>query len=282
VIDRRQLVGGIAAGVLVPAAHAAPPAIGAWALLDPATGRVTGAQADVRVPMCSTFKWLLAACVLWHVDRGHERLDRPIAFGAADLLDHSPVVRPALAAGRALTVGDLCRATVTVSDNAAANLLLPRIGGPAGLTRWLRGQGDRITRLDRIEPALNHVPPGDPRDTTTAAAMLRLLDRLLYGPALAAASRAHLMAWLLACDTGATRLKAGLPAGWRIAHKTGTATTSRPSATDRNVAADVGVLLPPKGAPLLIAAWRVGEGDPAAADRWFADLARMAARRRDG
>jgi len=283
VIDRRQLVGGIAAGLVLPAARAVPPVIGAWALLDRAIGRVTGAQADVRVPMCSTFKWLLAACVLWHVDRGRERLDRRVAFAAVDLLDHAPVVAAALAAGRPLTVGELCRAAVAVSDNAAANLLLPRIGGPAGLTRWLRGQGDRITRLDRIEPALNRVPPGDPRDTTTAAAMLRLLDRLLYGPLLAAASRAQLMAWLLACETGETRLKAGLPAGWRIAHKTGTYTTRRPDATDRNVAGDVGVLLPPAGAPpLLIAAWRAGDGDPAAADRWFADLARDAAMRRGG
>lgn len=282
-MDRRMVLGGIGASVVgAGAIAAAPPVIAAWATLDKATGRMMGAQADVRVPMCSTFKWLLAACVLWHVDRGHERLDRPVAFGAGDLLDHTPAVRAAPAGGRGLTVGDLCRAAVALSDNSAANLLLPRIGGPAGLTAWLRGQGDRITRLDRIEPALNRVPPGDPRDTTTAAAMLRLLDRLLYGPVLTAASRAQLLAWLIACETGATRLKAGLPAGWRIGHKTGTWTTDRSTATDRNVAGDVGVLLPPDGAPLLIAAWRVGDADAVAADRWFAGLARAAARARSG
>ncbi len=282
-MDRRMVLAGIGASVVgTGAAAAVPPAIAAWATLDKATGRMTGAQADVRVPMCSTFKWLLAACLLWHVDRGHEGLDRTVAFGPGDLLDYAPVVRAAVADGRRLTVGELCRAAVAQSDNAAANLLLPRIGGPAGLTAWLRGQGDRITRLDRIEPALNRVPPGDPRDTTTATAMLRLLDRLLYGPVLTAASRAHLMGWLIACDTGATRLKAGLPAGWRIGHKTGTYTTDRPTATDRNVMGDVGVLLPPAGAPVLIAAWRVGDRDVTASDRWFAGLARAAAARRSG
>lgn len=282
-MDRRTLIGGIAAGVMLPAARPAPSPIAAWATLDRATGRIAGAQAEVRVPMCSTFKWLLAACILWRIDRGQERLDRAVAFGPGDLLDYAPTVRAAQAAGRSdLSVTDLCRAAVTLSDNSAANLLLPRIGGPAGLTAWLRGIGDRVTRLDRNEPALNRVAPGDPRDTTTPAAMLRLLDRLLYGPVLAASSRTQLLAWLLACETGVTRLKAGLPAGWRIAHKTGTYTTDYPTAIDRNAAGDVGVLLPPTGAPVLIAAYRIGDDDQNRSDRWFANLARAAVRRRGG
>lgn len=285
-LSRRVVIGGMAAGAAWPGlARAEPEPLGAgatiaWASLDKASGRRAGVNVDARMPMCSTFKWLLAAHVLWRVDRGRERLDRPIAFGRADLLEYAPTVRAAL--GRreraTLTVGALCEGTVTLSDNAAANLLLPSVGGPAALTRWLRAQGDGVTRLDRTEPALNQVPPGDPRDTTSAAAMLGDLDRLLFGPVLRPASQRQLMDWLLGCKTGDTRLRAGLPAGWRIGHKTGTYTTDTPTRIDRNAAGDVGVLLPPGRAPILVAAYTAGSvRPPAEVDRWFADVARRVA-----
>lgn len=283
-IARRTALGG----AMAAAAAAAWPALGrempggtyAWATLDRGSGQLGGANADVRMPMCSTFKWLLAACVLARVDRGVERLDRRVGFGPADLIDASPTVKAALGgAPRAtLTVAALCEAAVTLSDNAAANLLLPSIGGPAGLTDWLRRIGDRVTRLDRTEPTLNYVPVDDPRDTTTTAAMLRELDRLLYGPVLSAGSRRQLWDWLLGCRTGDTRLRAGLPPGWRIAHKTGTS-ISDPGPGVRNAAGDVGVLLPPRGAPILVTAYAVGfTVSPAEVDRWFADIAGQSVR----
>jgi beta-lactamase class A len=71
-----------------------------------------------------------------------------------------------------MMLDELCAAASTVSDNTAANLLLASIGGPAGLTTYARSLGDMVTRLDRIEPDLNEAVSGDPRDTTTPAAML--------------------------------------------------------------------------------------------------------------
>jgi beta-lactamase class A len=44
---------------------------------------------------------------------------------------------------------------MTVSDNTAGNLLLANLGGPAGLTAYVRSIGDEITRLDRLKPELN-------------------------------------------------------------------------------------------------------------------------------
>jgi beta-lactamase class A len=80
-----------------------------------------------------------------------------------------------------LPVERLCAAAIQVSDNAAANLLLARIGGPAGLTRFFRSAGDTVSRLDRTEPALNSNIPGDPRDTSSPAAMLGLLHTSAVG-----------------------------------------------------------------------------------------------------
>ncbi len=231
--------------------------------------------------MCSSFKWLLAACVLAGADAGRLRLDRRLPFRPGDLPPHSPVTAGALSAAggtRAeLPIEALCAATVTVSDNAAANLLLGEIGGPPALTAWLRATGDGVTRLDRTETELNRVPRGDPRDTTTAAAMLGNLQRLLFGTVLRAASRDRLYAWMLACETGASRLPAGLPPGWKIAHKTGTWTVEPGhEPADRAAAGDVGAVIPPRGPPILIAAYTAGSERPQEdIERWFAGVARI-------
>lgn len=211
--------------------------------LDTGSGRSLANRADERVLMLSTFKALLAAAVLARVDAGQERLDRRIPFGEADLLSYAPVARAHLREG-ALSVEALCAATVELSDNTAANLLLPTLGGPAGLTRFLRGIGDAVTRLDRNEPGLN-TPSGE-MDTTTPAAMAQSLRAVLAGEALSAASRARLEGWMVASPTGRARLRAGFPDGWRVGDKTGTAGSQ---------AHDVAIARPPGRAPLIVAAY---------------------------
>ena len=121
-----------------------------------------------------------------------------------------------------MTIDALTQASVTVSDNTAANLLLPKIGGPAGLTHFIRSLGDPVTRLDRDEPTLNSNDPGDPRDTTSPRAMVGLMRRTLCGDALSPAGRDRLLGWLRACETGKDRLRAGLPRDWTVGDKTGT------------------------------------------------------------
>ncbi|MBC8057155.1 MAG: serine hydrolase [Rhizobiales bacterium] len=68
------------------------------------------------------------------------------------------------------------------SDNLAANVLLRQLGGPESFTRWLRGLGDRVTRLDRFEPELNRVPPGEERGTSTPTAFAATAAQLCTGP----------------------------------------------------------------------------------------------------
>jgi beta-lactamase class A len=136
-------------------------------ILNTADGRRVGHRADERFPMCSTFKLVAAALVLQRVDRGQDTLDRPIAIERSAIVPHSPLTEPNV--GGTMTMGALCEATITQSDNAAANLMLASFGGPAGLTTYVRSLGDPLTRLDRNEPGLNEAVAGDPRDTTTPA-----------------------------------------------------------------------------------------------------------------
>ena len=241
------------------------------AILDAGSGRVTAHRGDERFALCSTFKALAAARVLARVDAGEERLDRHLAYGREALVPYSPVTGPAVEAG-GMTMAAICEAAVVLSDNTAGNLMLDSFGGPAGLTAWLRGLGDGATRLDRREPELNVVPAGELRDTTTPLAMAGTLRRLVLGEALSAASRERLVAWLVGCRTGDARIRAGLPAGWRVGDKTGTGPAPL---TPTN---DVAVAGPPGRAPLIIAAYLEGaRGSDAERSAVLAEVGRIAA-----
>jgi beta-lactamase class A len=237
------------------------------AAVDTGTGQRVAYRDHERFPMCSTFKVLLAAQVLSRVDAGQEHLDRVIPYGAADLLDYAPVTRAHVAEGR-MTVDGLTAAAVEQSDNTAANLLLATVGGPAGFTQYLRSIGDQLTRLDRIEPALNSAEPGDDRDTTTPAAMLKDMQVVVLDAALTRRSQDRLVNWLVGGTTGDTKLRAGLPSGWRVGDKTGTGAHGSNN--------DVALAWPPSGVPVMIAAYSVGSAaTEAARDAALAEVARV-------
>ena len=142
-----------------------------------------------------------------------------------------------------MTLGELCEAAMTQSDNTTANLILKALGGPPAVTRFARSLGDPVTQLDRWETDLNEATPGDPRDTTTPDAMAANLHALAVDGGLSQRSRGRLNAWLVANKTGDARLRAGLPKDWRIGDKTGSG--------DHGTAKDVAVMWPPRRGPLV-------------------------------
>jgi beta-lactamase class A len=221
-------------------------------IVDTANGAAFGHRANERFLMCSTFKLLAAALVLHRVDLGRESLGRRIAFGPADLVVHSPVTGRH-AGGEGMTLAELCAATLTTSDNTAANLILASYGGPRALTAFARSLGDTVTRLDRIEPALN-TWRNAVSDTTSPRAMLHGMRQVMLGEALKPASRTLLQQWLRANTTGDRRLKAGLPAGWAIGDKTGTSANGSHN--------DIAVVWPPNRAPLLVTAYLARSSAP--------------------
>jgi beta-lactamase class A len=243
--------------------------VGVFAL-DTGTGRQLAHRADERFAMCSTFKWVLAAATLVRADRAELSLDERVTYGPPDLDEYAPFAREHVAEGSA-RVEDLARAAVVVSDNTAANLLLAKIGGPAGLTRFVRSLGDPVTRLDRTEPTLNNNEPDDPRDTTSPRAMAELMRRLLCGDTLSVRSRERLLSWLRDCETGKDRLRAGFPPNWIVGDKTGTG--------ERGAMNDVAIAVPPGRAPILVAAYMSeGRAESAALRSAHADVAQLVAR----
>src|SRR5438876_42341 len=141
------------------------------AALDTGSGKRLDYRAEQRFPMCSTFKFLAAAAVLKRIDEKQDQLDRFVSYDAKDILEYAPVTKAHVKEG-GMTLGALCAAAIEQSDNTAGNLLLDTLGGPAGVTNFVRSLGDQVTRLDRKEPDLNSAIPGDDRDTTTPGSML--------------------------------------------------------------------------------------------------------------
>lgn len=279
VLDRRTLLVGTPLLAIRPALAAAPAPladyerssggrVGVYAE-NLSTGTKLAWRASERFVMCSTFKASLAALVLKRVDEGKDALDRMIRYGVADLQEYAPVARENLAKG-ALSVVDMCKAAVELSDNTCANLLLARVGGPTALTAFWRSAGDSVSRLDHDEPLLNRTPPGQPEDTTTPAAMAGDLRSIVLGDVLSLPSRERLTGWMLNCQTGDNRLRAGLPKSWRIGNKTGN--------NGKDAAGDIGVIWPPSGGPLLVCVYTRG-GTPTGVQLQtvFSDIGRMVA-----
>lgn len=212
-------------------------------------------NADQAFPMASTFKVAVAGAVLARVDKGELRLDQMLDV-APDMHVESEVIADRfIHPGVALSVHNLIELMLTQSDNTATDVMVKAAGGPGAVTAWVRAQGVRDLRVDGDTAGILRrffsLPPGpfpqaleaamkadpklaergdkpdpvfdaDPRDTATPLAMSRLLDRIFSGKALSAASTKVLVETMGRCRTGAGRISGRLPAGTKVAHKTGT------------------------------------------------------------
>ena len=264
-LSRREVLGAIASLCATPAfAHARERDVaGALraletraggrlgvGILHTGSGRIVGHRLDESFAMCSTFKLPLAGVILHEADAGRLDLEEVLPYTEKDLISHAPVTTAHLREG-GMTIAALAEAAQVTSDNLAANLLLKRLGGPAGFTATLRALGDETTRLDRYEVELNIVRSGDVRDTTTPRAMAQTVARFVTGDVLKPASRNRLIEWTATTQTGLRRIRAGLPAGWRAGDKTGTAMAE--GMTDKYN--DVAVCWPPDASAIVVAAY---------------------------
>lgn len=214
-------------------------------VVDEETGRYWEQNSEHRFPMASTFKTLACGALLARVDQGDERLDRRVIVQASDLMSYSPVMQNRVGPP-GVTLREACEATLFTSDNTAANIVLMAIGGPQSLTSFLRSVGDDHTRLDRYETELNEAGIGDDRDTTTPAAMVGTMKRLIVDDdVLSPASQDQLKQWLMGNRVGDALLRAGIPPTWTIADRTGAGGNGT-----RGIAA---VMWPPQRKPVIAA-----------------------------
>ncbi|SEC72063.1 beta-lactamase class A [Amycolatopsis tolypomycina] len=237
--------------------------LGVYAL-DTGSGREIAHRADERFGYASAHKALSAAAVLQRTSL--DGLAKHLTYTRADLRANSPVTEKRVATG--ISLRDAIDAALRYSDNTAANLLFRELGGPPGLAAALRGIGDTTTHVDRIEPELNDLAPGDVRDTSTPRAMAGTLRTFALGDALPPEKRTVYTDMMRANQTGATVIRAGTPAGWAVADKTGTGEYAM-----RN---DIAVVWPPGRAPIVLAVMSSRQAEDAEHDdRLIAQAAKL-------
>ncbi|OCH03545.1 class A beta-lactamase [Aliivibrio fischeri] len=188
-------------------------------VLNTETNKTWEYKGDQRFPMMSTFKTLACAKMLYDSSVGGIDKYKTTSITKEQIIPWSPVTEPLV--DHMITTKKACEATMLMSDNTAANIVLSEIGGPSSLTQFLRAIGDDKTRLDRIEPELNEAKNGDKRDTTTPVAMSQTLNALLFGNTLNPQDEQTLKSWMMNNKVSDPLLRSILPNNWSIADRSG-------------------------------------------------------------
>jgi beta-lactamase class A len=238
-----------------------------------------------RLPQQSVSKLWVAITLLDLRDKGRARLDDPILVRPEDLtLFHQPIAFLVRGEGFRTTVGELLERALTQSDNTANDRLLTYVGGPEAVRATIAekrlgdirfGPGERLlqSRTAGLEwqPAFSlgnafaaaraRLSPdartaaldayvADPPDGAAPLAIADALARLARGELLSETSTRILLETMGASRTGHARLRAALPPGWTLAHKTGTGQDLGRRNAGFN---DVGLLTAPDGRRFAVA-----------------------------
>ncbi|PAF37424.1 class A beta-lactamase [Terribacillus saccharophilus] len=233
--------------------------------IDTGTGRTVAYRENERFGFASTHKALSVGVLLQQ--KSMEDLNKRIMFTGDDLVNYNPITEKHVDSG--MTLKELSEASISYSDNTAANLIFEEIGGPDGFEDGLRKIGDQVTNSERIEPDLNNTQPGDTRDTSTPKAMAESLREYALGDHLSADKRQLLIDWLKGNTTGDALIRAGVPKDWEVGDKTGAG-----SYGTRN---DIAILWPPDEEPIVLAIMSDhDEADAKADDDLIAEAAETA------
>jgi beta-lactamase class A len=213
------------------------------------SGQRISVRGAKRFPMGSVYKVPIAIEALHQVDAGTLQVSQKVTIQPADFgPGHSPLRDAANGKAITHTVGELIEAMVVNSDNTACDTLLKMVGGPAVVTKRMLALNVKNVRIDRSEREMSidlrksggrEKYATDPRDTATPDAMVELLLALWNKrDGLKPASRDLLFKHMADSPTGPRKLRAAVPKGWTIAHKTG----SMPGTSN-----DAGILISPNG-----------------------------------
>ncbi|AZJ20823.1 class A beta-lactamase [Bacillus wiedmannii] len=209
--------------------------------LDTGTNQTVTYRSDERFAYASTHKVLAVGALLQK--KSIEDLDQKIKYTSKDLVNYNPITEKYVGTG--MTLKELADASIRYSDNTAQNLILKQLGGPSEFKKSLREIGDSVTNPERFEPELNEVQPDDTRDTSTAMALATSLQTYALSDILPIEKRNFLIDLMKRNTTGDNLIRAGVPAGWEVADKTGSG-----SYGTRN---DIAIIWPPNKNPIVLA-----------------------------
>lgn len=207
---------------------------------------------DAHPPMQSVFKLPLAVTVLHQVEQGRLSLNQPVRFLPEDrILPHaySPLQEKYPEAGIDVPLQELLRLAVSLSDNVAADILLRLAGGPKAVNTYIAALKINGFHLQDSEAVLHHEVSAQYRNWFEPAGAVQLLRQISDKSLLTSEHTDLLLGWMTpALPT--KRLEGDLPAGVRVAHKSGTSDVDDGVAHATN---DIGLIPLPDGRRIAIA-----------------------------
>lgn len=208
---------------------------------------------DSLLPMLSTFKFPLALAVLEKTATEEISLSAPIDVGPEWLESgtYSPLRDSLPATGGCVTLAALLHYSTSLSDNIACDRLLDLVGGPEAVDRYLRTRGFDGFRIAASEHTMHLDPENQRINVARPSALCALFARFLQGGLLPPAQETFLRHLLESATTGANKLRAGLPEGTVLGHKTGS--SDRTSQGIRIAENDAGYVRLPDGRSYCIA-----------------------------
>ena len=203
-------------------------------------------------PMQSVYKLPISMAVMQAVAAGKLKLSDKVAVTPSDMVgpDTFSQVRDRYPKGTSLTVEELLRYTLLISDGTTSDVLMRLAGGPTAVQSYLATLGITDWKVVDTENAFSRDHSLQYRNWATPEAAVALLRALYERRGLSDASQALLLELMTESTTGPKRLKGLLPAGTSVAHKTGTSGTEKGIAAATN---DIGIITLPNGKHLAIA-----------------------------
>lgn len=224
--------------------------------------------------MQSVYKFPIGMAVLHHVDRGNLTLEQKIKITKLDYVSdrqHSPI-RDTYPNGTEMSLGDVLRYAVSESDGSASDVLLRIMGGAPVIGKYLKSIGVNGIKVINTEKEIgkgNTVQYQNWAQPTQTVLLLRVLQK---GTSLSKSSQTLLMRLMTETCTGPHRLKARLPAGTLVAHKTGTSWTIDELTAATN---DVGLITLPNGNHIAVAVFVAdSKANEAIREQVIADVAK--------
>lgn len=241
------------------------------------TGQRLGYNSIRQFPMQSVYKFPIAMAVLQQVDKGKLKLDQPIRVLPSDYIPKQGVspLRDKYPAGNVdITVAELLRYNVAESDGSACDVLLRIIGGTKVADQYVHSLGIKDMAIALTEQVQVPNEPMQYQNWCTPDAMTALFKKFYTGHVLSDSSYQFLLDLLVNSGPGARRLKAQLPKGTVVAHKTGTSGTENGLTRATN---DAGIITLPNGQHMIISVFiKDSYADQETREKTIADIGKAA------
>src|SRR5262245_21274904 len=221
--------------------------IGVYAM-NTGNNQIIAYRAEERFPVQSTMKLIGVAALLKKSQSNPNLLQEKIRYSKDDLIHWHPITRKYVNSG--MTLEALAEAAMSYSDIPAINLIMKTLGGPKVVTDFAHSIGNKSFNVEHYDGNLNSDPKSI-EDTATPKDMAISVQKLTLGNVLTPTQREQLVTWMRNNTTGYKRIRAGVPAGWIVAEKTGSGSGMYA------IANDIGILWSPTCKPIVLAIYTV-------------------------